>query len=204
MSLAIMFLLTITTPFIVKNGIAFLDEEVVELIMIAFLLVSGFSVYRKYKKYLNERQESFDDMVRHIGALNLQVDQIQGLLQATHQKPTNAKEMRRTLGLLCDTVLGVVNVEWVMIRVIDESSLRTEIEKTVGRGDKWVPKINISNKDLVGGVDKNIYYSSEYACGDTKKLFCVVPKSELSTHQEILLKTIVNNAGMIYHLYSIK
>ena len=89
-----------------------------------------------------------------------------------------------------------------IFRIIDIQSGKTLTEYTKARGAAVLLKSEISNKELMEG--KNPESCRAVASEQENlniKVFCIMPVKQLNKNQEILLKAIVSNLGMLYLVF---
>jgi hypothetical protein len=220
--LTLLFLLIAGTPYLITKDILlkyniFLAEELIEGFLIAALLVVGYFVSALYREDLrayrsrikelsfkkDDAESRLSDAFKYIGALNVQVDEIQSMFSALKKYPTAKRDFKNSFRFLSERVLSIVKVDWVVFRIIDIDSLRTVSEYSETRGKTVLLKRNISNKSIVttAMVDGCNIISSDDA-NLFIKMFCIVPAEELTKTQENLIKGIVNTLEMLFIVYS--
>jgi hypothetical protein len=220
--LTMLFLLIAGTPYLITKDILlkhniFLAEELIEGFLIAGLLVVGYFVSALYREDLRgyrivikelssqkaDAESRLNDAFKYIGALNVQIEEIQSIFASLKKYPTAKKDFKNSFRFLSERVLSIVKVDWVVFRIIDVDSLRTVSEYSETRGKTVLLKRDISNKSIVttAMIDGCNIISSD----DTNlsiKMFCIVPAEELTKTQENLIKGIVNTLEMLFIVYS--
>ena len=221
--LVLLFSLIICTPYLITNKVSLTNnfliaEELVEGLLIALLLVISYMVLARYRKELNKYRGQITeisvkkadvegrltDAFKYIGAVNVQVEEIQSLFLSLKKYPEDKKDFKDSLSFLAHKVLGIVNVDWVIFRIINVESLKTVREYSETRGNAVLLKHNISNKSLVvtNTVDGCNVISSDQK-NLTVKMFCIIASGDyLTATQTRLVQTIVNALEMLFIIFA--
>ncbi|MEN6320101.1 MAG: hypothetical protein ABFD82_15255 [Syntrophaceae bacterium] len=220
--LVLLYALIICTPYIItkdallQNNIL-IEEEIVEGFLITVLLVISFFVSVRYRRELDsyrshikelsvknaDVESRLSDAFTYIGAVNVQVEAIQSLFSSLNKYPKDKKDFKNSFHFLAEKVLCVVNVDWVIFRIINVDSLRSVREYSETRGKAVLLKHNISNKSIVAteAIDGCSIVSSDQS-NLTIKVFCIIPSEALTTTQKNLIKTIVNALEMLFIVFT--
>ena len=200
-----LFALIISTPLLVNWKVTIFEEEIKETIeaaMLFVLVVIAFATRFLYKKKLEQREKELIETLNYVGAVNLQVDQIKSIFDTLTKYPESKKDFKYLFESLADKTLAGVNCDWVLFRIIDSASGKTLTEYTKARGPAVLLKYEIGNKDLLGGKSlSDCLAISSMQENLSIKVFCVMPISSLNSNQEVLIKAIVNNLGMLYLIF---
>ena len=220
--LVFLYALIICTPYIVANNALLknnilIEAEYIEGFLITVLLVITYFVSIRYRKELDnyrshikelsvkkaDVESRLSDAFNYIGAVNVQVEEIQSLFSSFKKYPKDKKDFKNSFHFLAEKVLCVVNVDWVIFRIISIDSLRTVREYSEMRGKAVLLKHNISNKSIITTetIDGCNIVSSEQS-NLTIKLFCIIPSEALTTTQKNLIKTIVNALEMLFIVFT--
>jgi hypothetical protein len=197
--LGALLVLIISTPFLVDEGISIFDEEVVESIMILFLIGLSLSVFALYQREIRRKEQSLAQFTRHVGALNLQIEQIRLLCKDIEESFETGKNRRDAITKLADRVLGIVNAAWVVLRIIELESGRTVTECARGRGKTDWSTPEISNRKLLENASLDDY--SVICSGQDYphlRAFCMLPVKEITKVQSVLIRVILDNLSMLY------
>ncbi len=98
----------------------------------------------------------------------------------------------------------MVNADWVILRVIDTSNLKTLREEKFFRNNKKVDTNKFDNADILKGKCK------VDACGITKsdqegfhiKTICILPIDLKNSDQEFFIKSMINQLEMLFIVFS--
>ncbi len=201
--LVILFVLIVMAPYLIKEGISIFSEEILEIITLTILLVIGILIHTFYQRELDKRQKKLDEAITYIGSINVQIGQIRTIFDDIPKYPENKNDLKDIFKNLANRVLGIINADWVLFRIIEISSGRTLSEYSQARGKAVLMKYEISNQGLIAGKDFDDYTVIE---SDQKnldiKVYCVVPIKQLSGDQEVLIKAIINDLEMFYLIFS--
>jgi len=191
------------TPYLIREGISVFSEELIEAAALIFLSAAGYLAHSFYQKELKSHQQKLEEAFNYIGAINVQIGQIKAVFDDVPKYPENKNDLKDILKGLIDKVLGIVNADWTLFRVIEISSGRTLTEYSRARGKAVLLKHEISNKDLLDDVslDNCTVIKSRQKNLDIK-VYCVIPVKSISKNQKILIKAIVNDLGMFYLIFS--
>jgi hypothetical protein len=210
-------LFIILTPLVVTKAFSIFEEETLEVILITALFLVGYFIYRLYKRQvekdkveLRELQRDRDDLesrldeaFRHIGKINVQIDEIRDVFSNIDKYPESHEEIKHIFHYLAHKILGLVDSPWVILRVIDISSLATQKEHIESRGGSQAQIPNISNKDLLTNevLDGWQVLKSEQSNLNVKA-FCILPANHISDDQKILIQAITGQLEMLFLIFS--
>jgi hypothetical protein len=156
------------------------------------------------KKILEEKiEESF----KYIGQLNVMVDQIHSLFGDLKAYPENEKEFKFILDFMAGKFLGIIDSDWVSISILDQSKLEIceHYEKIRGKVDK--KNILITSLSAENLIEKNIpdehtlIWSWSGKNNSRPKVFCLIPRENLTKEQRIFTKAIANQLELFYIIY---
>ncbi len=193
------------------------EEEFVEVIGIALMFSAGYFIALLYRK---EAARNRGDLIRlkrdkgalenrlsedfkYIGAVNVEIEEIRSVFSGIRKFPENKKDFHHILQFLAQRTLSMVNVEWILFRIINTQNLNTLSEYTEKRGNAVLPNHKVSNRQLasnekietftiVGSGQENIHI----------KTFCIIPEKKLSRDQEIFIKAVVDQLEMLFIIFT--
>jgi hypothetical protein len=220
--LVLLYALIICTPYIIANNASLknnilIGENFVEGFLITVLLVISSVVSVRYRRELDnyhshikelsvkkaEVESRLSDAFKYIGAVNVQIEAIQSLFSSLKKYPKDKKDFKNSFCFLAEKVLCVVNVDWVLFRIINVDSLKTVREYSETRGEAVLLKHTISNKSIVKteAIDGCSIVSSDQS-NLSIKVFCIIPSEALTTTQKNLIKTIANTLEMLFIVFT--
>lgn len=208
-------LLTISTPYIVKDNLTFgkdliLAEEIIECSLIALMLLLGYAVIKFYrdqmeKSAVRERsvEEQLGDAIKYIGRVNVQIAAIKSNLNSIRKYPQYDADFDKTLKILAQSALGITGVDWVEFRIIELDSHRTIREHQEAKAGSEVPRHSTSNRAMVEGRQLPGYsvISSEWENLNVKA-FCILPIDRLRANQTVFVKDLVGELEMLFVIFA--
>ncbi|NCF74869.1 MAG: hypothetical protein GWO87_00050 [Xanthomonadaceae bacterium] len=206
----IIFFLTVSIIHLIKGDININDkiiiqEEYAESFFIMILFIGSYLLFKLYKKEMKKIKINLDDAFKYIGKVNVQLQEIEKNFTGFKKFPENKKEFKNILKFFAGNALSIVNSDWVLIRIIDVSNLKTLREYAQARGNSILLKSEISNKMLVENkiINKHtVVTSSQNNLG--LKTYFIFPLKKISKEQKILIKTIINESEMMFIIFSSK
>lgn len=201
--LGVLFVLIIATPFIINHPISLFDEEFVEAALIFLLFLTAFFIYWLYKKELRKNRNELNEALNYIGSVNVQIDQIKSAFNGIKKYPETKNDFKNILKILANKTLGIINAEWLLLRIIELDNGQTLTEFSQGRGHADAPKFEIGNKDLVADkkIDNHVVIKST-PDNFNLRAYCVLPVNTIRPNQKILVETIINSLGMLYLIFT--
>lgn len=195
--IGILLALIVSTPFLVNRGFNRLDEEVVEALVILILTVVTIRVFALYHREIRQKEHSIAQFARHVGTLNLQVEQIGSLFREIEDWSRQHRSLQHLFALLADRVIEVVNADWVVLRIIESESGRTlaECSRTRARTYRSLPVI--SNRRLIQTTNLRDYSVIGQDLLHLKTR-CVLPVKQLTETQALLIRVILDSLSLLY------
>ena len=193
-----------------------IEEDAVEAVLIIILLLIAYILSNIYKKELKKyRQEThrlirdkcdlsskLNDAFRYIGGVNVQIQQIQSIFCGLRRYPATENAFKKDLALFARKVLGIVNADWVMIRIICQNNLRTMKEYLESRKNVNLICKGISNKAIVANRSIDGYSIVPSSRNNSVIMgVCVFPQKSLDQEEKILVEAITNQIEMLYLIY---
>jgi hypothetical protein len=210
-------IIIIFTPLIINNGLSIVPEEVLEVIIIALLFGVGYLLITLYRKEVknnlercrildhekNSMEERLTDAFKHIGSVNVQIDEVRSAFSEIKKYPENKQDFKYILQYFGNRVLCMTNSDWVFFRIIDSTNLSTLGEYYEARNSTALLKHNFSNKKLLenDAIDAGEIIKSTQE-NFTIKTFCVIQANLIGKEQEVFIKAIVNQLEMLFLIFS--
>ncbi len=204
-ALTVLLLLVLFTPTLIHDGFSVVTEEMLEGICLLIITIAGFIIYSSLERHLRETRSKYDDLARHVGALNLQTVQVEALFDEITKLPENKRDIKKILKSIALNVLSVITEEWVLVRIIDKASGRTlteHIEVKDGSDTQANVIPTISNKAILTDERAKEYSVYTSRPENTRVIACCVfPTHSLNKHQEVVIKAAVNSLAIIYLVF---
>jgi hypothetical protein len=189
------------------------QEDILEAVLIITQLLIAYLLSNIYKKELKKyrqktRRLSGDNCdlssklanaFKYIGGVNVQIEEIRSIFCRLRRYPATESAFKAELALVARKLLGIVNADWVVIRIIRQDNLRTLKEHFESRKNGSVVNKGISNKAIV--ANQAIEGFSIVASDPDFSLIlvaCVFPKQRLTEEEKILVAAIANQIEMLY------
>jgi hypothetical protein len=188
-----------------------LSEDISEAIFVSslFLLMALlFGFYSrevdKYKKQQEELEERLRETFKYIGSINLQLEEMKKVFRSVNKYPESKKDIQALFVHTAERILGIINVDWVTLKIVDVETGNSLHEYFISRGRKKIDKVKIDNKELLNGG------CSFGSCSIVKsnqenfniKAFCILPTVEKNDNQEFLINSIVNQLEMLFIIFN--
>lgn len=201
--------LIIATPFL---GIRFggVSEELSEAIFITIAFLLAFILFNlysrevsKYKKIQEELEERLRETFKYIGSINLQLEELKKVF-SINKYPENKKDIQTLFAHTAERILGIVNVDWALLKIVDVRNGNNLQEYFISRGNKKVEKVKVENKELLKG---NCSFGSCSIIKSTQdnfniKAFCVLPQIKKDDNQEFLIVSVVSQLEMLFIIFN--
>ena len=193
-----------------------IQEDILEAVLIIIQLLMAYLISNIYKKELKKyRQKTrklsgdicdlsskLTDAFKYIGGVNVQIHEIKSIFCGFRRYPITENEFKKAVALFGQTGLGIVNADWILIRIIHLNNLRTIKEHFECRKKSKLSLKGISNKAIVGNqaIDG---YSTVGSRMDNSMIMavCVFPKKSLDEEEKILVEAITNQIEMLYIIF---
>jgi hypothetical protein len=193
-----------------------IQEDAVEAVLIIILLLISYLLSKIHQKELKKfRQKTrrlsrdnsnlsckLSDAFKYIGGVNVQIQEIRSIFCGLRRYPTTENELKEALVLFAQTVLGMVNADWVLIRIIHLNKLRTLKEHLEHRINRSLSLKGISNKAIA--ADQTIDgYNLVVSRRDNSTILvvCVFPKKSIDEEEKILAEIICRQIEMLYLIF---
>jgi hypothetical protein len=220
-TIALLLAAAVFTPVIIRHHLLLIKKYVIqedagEVVLISILLLTAYLLSNAYKKELKKyRQESrrlaqgnsdlsskLTDAFKYIGGVNVQIQEIRSIFCGLRRYPATENEFRKVLALFARKVLGIVNADWVMIRIICQANLRTLKEHLEGRNNANFISKGISNKAIVANrsIDGYSIVASRHDNSVIMSV-CIFPKNGLDEEEKILIEAITHQIEMLYLIF---
>ena len=214
--LGVVLVLIIFTPYIIRSGFTFLEEQLTEAVFITLLFSVGYAIFLFYRKENIENQNRLallkqekgtlesrlNDAFAYIGSVNIQINEIKSVFSDIRNFPESKKDFAYILQFLAEKALTMVNCDWVVLRIIDVGSLKTLRDYAYTRGNIIALKHNISNKDLATNKTSNEFTVISSVQENFRiRTFCILPPIDLSRDEKVFLKALVNQLEMLFLIF---
>lgn len=220
-TIALLLSAVVFTPIFIRHHLLLfrkyiIQEDIVEAVFIIILLLSAYLSSDIYKRELKKHQREtsrlmqdkrelaskLTDAFKYIGGVNVQIEEIRSIFCRLRKYPTTENAFKKELALVARKLIGIVNADWVMIRIIRQDNLRTLKEHFESRKKGSFINSGISNKAIV--ANRKIEGFSIVSSHPDNCLIlaaCVFPKQSLAAEDQILVEAITNQIEMLSFIF---
>jgi len=214
----ILFSIIIFTPILINGYVNFtgnliIEEEIAESVLLCVLLSLSLVLSYQYKREIYKQKdlikkiendkktakEKLIDSFKYIGKINVQIQEIKSIYNNINIYPETKNDLKKTLNILSERVLGIVNTDWVLFRIIDRNNQRTITEHLKTRGDVSSHCPHISNKMI---IEKQSISTITSIISNPPNLniitSCNLSIDKIDNDQRIFIKAIVNELTMLF------
>ena len=217
-----LFTLIISTPEFIIGSVHFSErlivrEEIVKGILLGILFVVSTLILNLYKgevakhkdqiEKINTDKQKVEERLQisdqYIGMINVQIKEIKSVFFSIDNYPQTKADFKRTFTFFGEKVLGIVNSNWVLIRIVNSESQRTISEHYKARSRSINKYPQISNKLM---IDAQPIASHTSIISNPKDIdilvFCVLPLETISSDEQIFLQAIIDEITKMYIIFN--
>ena len=214
----LMLLLIAATPVLVPHGIALFkrfvfEEDAIETILILILFGVAYLASRAYRTAVTAYKkrllrfaadksvlaERLTDAFRYIGTVNVQLQEIHSAFSGLKRLPENRRQFKDLMGMFGGKILGMMNVDWVTIRIINRRILRTIVEHREVRKIQPVVDPHIGNRAVVEAKPvPGCVIVTDAKDNLSVMAACILPLDHLDKEETILLQALVDEIEMLF------
>jgi len=206
----------ISGPFHISEKII-IEEEVIEgsLLAVLFLLnIVMLNLYRgeatrqrelirKAKEEKLEAREKFYESSQYIGQINVQLQEIKAIFSNKNKFPGTKNELKKAFLFFSERVLGIVNTNWVLFRIINPSTQKTVSEQFETRPGHTSNYPHIGNKIIVEKQSCPTFTTIISNAPNADILSCcILPVGQISDEERIFIEAITNEITMMFILFN--
>jgi hypothetical protein len=214
----ILFAFIIYTPTLIKGPVnltpkLILEEETFEGFLICVLFIISILIFNLYKREVNKHkellreiknekkkiEERLYDSEQYIGIMNVQIQEIKSIFKSVDEYPETKDGLKKAFTYFGERVIGIVNSNWVLFRIIDSNTQRTICEHFGTRRGFSNGYPHVSNKLI---IEKQPILPFSYVISNPKNLnilvSCIMPANEISNDQHIFVQAIINEITKLF------
>jgi hypothetical protein len=215
LTLGLLIIVVVTTPLFIRGHVSLtkkiiLEEDTLEVLLIATLLGLAYTVHRAYRRELEKLKKSNAGLIKshteafkYIGKVNIQLQELQAIFSEFQWYPETKSEFQRILSSAARNVRGIVNADWILIRIINQNNFKTIAEQWESCAEATYPQVRISNRALVEG--KNIA-SFSIVCSHKNNLAVnvvfIIPIKTLGREEKILIEAIAGELEKLFIIFT--
>ena len=215
---AVLFSFIIYTPTLIKGSVAItskivLEEETIEGSLLSILFIMSILLLNIYKHEVdkhkgqiniisNEKKKVEDRLIdseQYVGVLNVQLQEIKSIFNSIDKYPETKDDLKKAFAFFGERVIGIVNSNWVLFRIIDSNTQRTIFEHFSTKKGYSNGYPHVSNKMV---IDRQPISQFEYVISNTKNLniqvFCIIPIERINNDQRVFIQAIINEVTKLF------
>jgi hypothetical protein len=216
-TLGLLLIVVVATPLYIRGHLYLtkkfiLEEDVLEALLIATLLGLAYTVHRSYRRELENLKKSNAGLIishteafKYIGKVNIQLQELQAIFSEFQRYPETKSEFQRILSSVARNVRGIVNADWILIRIINQNNFKTITEQWESCAEATYQHIQISNRALAEGKtveDVSIVRSRRNNLD--VNVACIMPIKTLGREEKILIEAIAGELEMLFIIFTLK
>jgi len=214
----ILFSFIIFTPAIISGPLhltekLIIEEETIEGSLLGILFFLSLIILNLYKhevsrhkeqiiKINNDKknvEERLEDSVRYIGVINVQIEEIKSMFGNINKYPETKDDLKKSFQFFGERVLGIVNTNWVLFRIISSNNQRTISEHFETRMGFYTGFPHVSNKLI---IERQPVSGFSSVISNPQNLniivFCIMPVEKISKDQRIFIQAIINEITKLF------
>ena len=208
----------VVTPILITGSVyitekLIIDEEIAEVILLGILFSLSILIFQLYKREASKREELIKkmkddkktteeklfDSLSYIGKVNVQIEEIKTIFNTTNKYPETKNDFKKMFRFLSERVLGIVNTNWALFRIINTNTQRTISECFETRHGFSGHYPHISNKMI---VEKQLVSPYTTIISNSKNLnilvCCTMPIDKINSDQRVFIQAIINEIIMLF------
>ncbi|MGC1391994.1 MAG: hypothetical protein WA816_13240 [Bacteroidales bacterium] len=214
----ILFAFIIYTPTLIKGPVSLtpkfiLEEETFEGFLICVLFIISILILNLYKREVDKHkelinkindekkkvEERLNDSEKYIAIMNVQIQEIKSIFNTVDKYPETKDGLKKAFNFFGDRVIGIVNSEWVLFRIIDNKNQRTVCEHFGSRKGLKHSYPHVSNKMI---IEKETVLPYSYVISNPKNLniliACIMPIDKITNDQHVFIQAIINEITKLF------
>lgn len=209
--LAADFVLIAAIPWLIRGPLWLATEETIEVIVLACLLSLAYVVnflylreFGRLRRYQVNLEDRLQDTFKYIGSVNLQMEEMRQAFANFKKYPENKKDIRTVFVYFSEKILGMVNADWIILRIIDIKTGRTLREDKFTRNNQVITFSKFDNRDILEGrckLDQCTIVKSDQENLNIKAC-CILSAHLNNEDQEFFVRSMINQLEMLFIVFS--
>jgi hypothetical protein len=131
--------------------------------------------------------------------MNVQIQEIKSIFNTIDKYPETKEGLKKAFNFFGDRVIGIVNSEWVLFRIIDSNTQRTICEHFGTRKGLTCNYPKVSNKMI---IEKQPVLPFSYVVSNPGNLniivSCIMPVDKITNDQHVFIQAIINEITKLF------
>lgn len=194
-----------------------LDEDVTEVILLSFLFALSLLIFKLYKQEASKQEELINnikndkkkadenlfDSLNYIGRVNVQIEEMKSIFGTTVIYPETKNDFKKTVRFLGGRVLGIVNTNWALFRIISSDTHRTMYQYFEAREGISCRYPHVSNKMIVEKQHTSPLTTVISHPNNLNILICcAMPVETINNDQRVFIQAIMNEITMLFIIFN--
>ncbi len=194
--------LIVLVPLLMPAGLSRWSETGLIIFFLLVVYVAHFFYFKETKvlrRYQEGLEERLLDSFKYIGTINLQLEEIKKNLFNFKKYPSNQKEFTKLMVGLAQKILSIINIDWVVIKIIDLNSGKTIHYTALARGGKKIKFDKFDNQQIFSGNcgEACTIIKSNQENLDVKAV-CILPAEIKSRDENFFVTYIINQLELLF------
>lgn len=190
-----------------------IKEETIEGSLFCILFIMSILILNLYKHEIDKHKELIDkistekmkvenrlfDSEQYIGITNVQIQEIKYIFNSIDKFPETKDDLKKAFSFFGERVIGIVNSNWVLFRIIDINTQRTIYDHFVTGQGFSCSYPHVSNKMI---IEKQPILPFIYVNSNARNLnilvSCIMPIDKISNDQRIFVQAIINEITKLF------
>jgi len=218
----ILFALIIYIPTLINGPVhitnkLILEEETIEGSLLGMLFILSIIILNLYKREvfrhkeliskINHDKKRVEERLIHadqyIGMVNAQIQEINSIFNRIDKYPETKADLKNSFRFFGERVLGIVNIDWVLFRIINSDTQRTIMERFETRQGCMLSCPQVSNKMIIEN-QPIVPFTSVISNPENLNIlaFCILPVDTIHDEQRIVIQAIINEITKLFVIVS--
>jgi hypothetical protein len=214
----VLFAIIIYTPTLIKGPVnltskLILQEETFEGALICIMFIISILILNLYKRDVNKQMElvskisnekkkiedRLTDSEQYIAIMNVQIQEIKSIFNTVDKYPETKEGLKKSLTFFGSRVIGIVNSEWVLFRIIDIKTQRTIFEH-FGTRQGYSDGYPLVSNRMITEKDNILPFSYLISSPNNLNILvtCIIPVDKISNDQQIFIQAIINEITKLF------
>ncbi len=190
-----------------------IEEETIQGILLGVLFIVSILILNLYKlevfrhkeqiKKINTDKQKVEERLhisdQYIGMINVQIQEIKSIFYSIDSYPQTKTDLKRTFGFFGEKILGIVNSNWALIRIINSATQRTISEHFELRENCAGKYPHVSNKMIIEH-QPIAYHTSIISSPKNLNIlvFCIMPVEKISHDEHVFIQAIIDEITKLF------
>lgn len=209
--LAINFISIALVPLLIREPLFGIAENFVIFIIVVVLLSSAYIVsllylreLRRLRRYQLNLEERLQETFKYIGSVNLQMAEMKESFSGFKKYPESKKDIKTAFNYFAEKILSIINVDWVILRIIDTNTMHSLRDERYTRNNQKVDFSKFDNNEVLKEKYKqeNIQIIRSNQSGFYLKTCAIIPGQLKNKDQEFFVQSMINQLEMLFVIFS--